>query len=272
MTASPRRRPLPPVWSTNPRLLRDSVPAPLPLWREGFALAEFSLLPLSPIYHGIGVPHGNGAAVVVVPGFSGTDEYLFMMRRWLRRIGYRAYASEIGHNANCLEQLGTLLTATVSRAAKDTGHRVHLIGHSLGGLLSRGVACLSPELVASVTTMGSPIRGIRSHPMVMRLAEVVRRRVVEQNDARNPDCFSGDCRCDLVRSVQGVFPEDIPQLAIYTRRDGVVAWRYCRLHDASKNREVPGTHCGLAANPLAYRHLARFLSRHPSPALEIPQR
>jgi len=269
VTTAPRR-PTHPIWSVNPRLLRDTVPAALPLWREGFAMAEFSLLPFTPVFHGVGVPRGDGAAVVVVPGFMGTDGYLAMMRGWLGRIGYRPYSSEVGHNANCLEQLGYRLTDTLEAAAADTGRRVHLVGHSLGGVLSRGVASLRPELVASVTTMGTPIRGVRSHPMVMRLADVVRRRAVERGDGNNPNCFSGDCRCDIVRAVQGVFPAGIPQLAIYTRRDGVVAWRYTRLHDPAQNAEVPGTHSGLAANPLAYRRLARFLSRHPAAGESTP--
>lgn len=269
MTTAPRR-PTHPIWSVNPRLLRDTVPAALPLWREGFAIAEFSLLPLTPVFHGVGVPRGDGAAVVVVPGFMGTDGYLAMMRGWLGRIGYRPYSSEVGHNANCLEQLGHRLTDTLEAAAADTGRRVHVVGHSLGGVLSRGVASLRPELVASVTTMGTPIRGVRSHPLVMRLADVVRRRAVERDDGSNPNCFSGDCRCDIVRAVQGVFPAEIPQLAIYTRRDGVVAWRYTRLHDPAQNAEVPGTHSGLAANALAYRRLARFLSRHPAAGKSTP--
>ncbi len=267
MTASARRRPTGPIWSANPRLLRDSVPAALPLWREAFAAAEFSLLPFTPIFHGIGAARGDGAAVIVVPGFTGTDGYLAPMRGWLRRIGYRPFRSGVGHNADCLDRLGSRLTGTLQGAADETGRRVHLVGHSLGGMLSRGVAGLRPDLVASVTTMGSPIRGVRSHPLVMRMAEAVRRRVVAQDADRDPGCFSGDCRCDIVRAVQSPFPDGVPQLAIFTRRDGVVAWRYTRLHDPSQNREVPGTHSGLAANPLAYYHLARFLKRHPSPGL-----
>ena len=268
MTAAARRPAANPIWSANPRLLRDSVPAALPLWREALAAAEFSFLPFTPIFHGFGVPRGDGAAVILVPGFTATDGYLAPMRGWLRRIGYRPYRSDIGHNADCLDRLGKRLVETLQTAAGETGRRAHLVGHSLGGMLSRGVTCLRPDLVASVTTMGSPIRGVRSHPLVMRLAESVRRRVVADGTERDPGCFSGDCRCDLVRAVQTTFPEDVPQLAIFTRRDGVVAWRYTRLHDPSRNREVLGTHSGLAANPMAYYHLAHFLKRHPS----LPQR
>ncbi len=264
------RQPIHPIWSVNPRLLRDSVPAAVPLWREAFALAEFASLIWHPIYCGFGAPRGDGAAVITVPGFTGTDRYLMPMRSWLSRIGYRAYPSNIGHNADCLDKLGGTLISTLAEAAEASGRRVHLVGHSLGGMLCRGVGSLRPDLVASVTTMGSPIRGIRSHPVVMRLAESVRRQTVARQGSRNPDCFSGDCRCDMVRAVRGVFPQDVPQLAIYTRRDGVVAWRYTRLQDPACNAEVLGTHSGLAANPQAYYRLARFLHRHPSPELQAP--
>ena len=52
---SAQRRPPSPIWSVNPRLLRDTVPAAVPLWLEGFAIAEFSMLPMTPTYHGFGV-------------------------------------------------------------------------------------------------------------------------------------------------------------------------------------------------------------------------
>ncbi len=254
-------------WNANPRLLRDSLPAALPLWSEPFALAEFASLPFTPAFHGIGVDRGDGAAVVVVPGFTGTDDYLAPMRGWLGRIGYRPFASGVGHNAHCLDRSASRLLDTISGAADETGRRVHLVGHSLGGVLARGAACLRPDLVGSVTTMGTPIRGLRSHPIVMRMADAVRSRLIEQGEHRDPACFSGDCRCDLVRAVQGPFPDEVAQLAIFTRRDGVVAWRYTRLHDRTQNREAPGTHSGLAANAFAWRHLARFLKRHPGPPL-----
>jgi pimeloyl-ACP methyl ester carboxylesterase len=48
---------------------------------------------------------------------------------------------------------------------------VHLIGHSLGGVLVLSAASLRPDIVASVITLGSPFRGIRSHPMVLEMSK-----------------------------------------------------------------------------------------------------
>jgi hypothetical protein len=53
----------------------------------------------SAVYRGNGVPHGDGSAVVLVPGFLGSDQYLGDMFSWLRRIGYQPYMSGMGRNA-----------------------------------------------------------------------------------------------------------------------------------------------------------------------------
>lgn len=247
------------------QLLTDRIPALVPLWSEGLALVEWGLLRYSPTYWGIGVPRGDGAAVVPIPGFTGTDAYLYEMRGWLGRIGYRPYSSGIGQNAECLDVLSGRLAATVEEAHAETGRRVHLIGHSLGGLLARGVATMLPEAVASVITMGSPIRGLRSHPLVLRMGEAVRRRVLERHgDDVDPECFSGECNCRFVAAAQQPFPADIPELAIFTKQDGVVAWRFSRHSVPAKDAEVVGTHSGLAFNPQAFRQVARFLARHPA--------
>lgn len=50
-------------------------------------------------------PHGDGAPVVLVPGFMGNDYYLYEMYFWLKRIGYHPYMSNIGVNADCLNLL-----------------------------------------------------------------------------------------------------------------------------------------------------------------------
>ena len=62
---------------------------------------EVLLLHASPAYYGAGVPAGDGSGVVVIPGFLGTDLYLMEMYAWLARLGYKAYFSRIGLNAEC---------------------------------------------------------------------------------------------------------------------------------------------------------------------------
>jgi pimeloyl-ACP methyl ester carboxylesterase len=240
-----------------PAFTPDQEPASVPLWRESLAGLDWLALRTSPVFYGCGVPRGDGMGVVLVPGFLGSDWYLLELHGWLARMGYRAFLSRIGRNAECLDLLSDRLLATVARARVETGRPVHLVGHSLGGMLARSLAARRPDLVASVVTLGSPFRGIRSHPLVLAASRRVRDRVQR---ADRPDCYTGYCRCEAVRGLETGLPASIPTLAIYTRTDGIVDWRMCVGDDPAGNVEVPGTHVALVANPTVYRALARHLA------------
>src|ERR1700690_4251423 len=110
-------------------------------WTEALFAAEVLLLHATPVYYGFGVPRGDGSAVVIIPGFLGTDLYLSELHGWLERIGYRPYFSGIGINAQCPNLLVQRhLSETIKRALRETGRKIHLIGHSLGGVIARSIA------------------------------------------------------------------------------------------------------------------------------------
>jgi len=246
----------------SPAGSREPGPAhELPIWREWLSGLDWMLLRTSTVYFGIGLPEGDGSAVVTVPGFLGTDTYLLELHFWLRRMGYRPYASAIGRNADCPNLLLSRLLKTIERAHRDTGRRVHLIGHSLGGILTRSAASHRPDLVGSVVSLGAPFRGIRSHPVVLRTRDVVRRFLsgLPSRQFLPPGCYTGACTCGFVEALDR-FPSDVRELAIFSRGDGVVDWRMCITGDPAKDREVLGTHVGLAFNPFVYRLLAEFFA------------
>jgi triacylglycerol esterase/lipase EstA (alpha/beta hydrolase family) len=238
----------------------------LPLWREAFLGVDWLSLRVSPVFRGVGIPKGDGSAVVVIPGFMGSDQYLGDMNSWLRRIGYTPYLSGIGRNAECPDVLSLRLRDTIKVAAEETGRPVHLIGHSLGGVLARSAAGRWPKKIASVTTMASPFRGVRVHPFVLQTAYLVRGRIMQRRDngveqKDPPNCYSGFCTCDFLNSLRKEFPAQIPQIALYTKSDGVVDWHCCiNQLDNATDIEVPGTHVGLAFNPQVYKHIAHFLA------------
>ncbi|MDX2029270.1 MAG: alpha/beta fold hydrolase [Blastocatellia bacterium] len=247
---------------SSPLFHKEQVPTWRPIWREAMAGLDWVALRASPVYYGLGVPRGDGSAVILVPGFLGTDHYLYEMYYWLRRIGYKPYMSEIGWNAECLNLLVERLSTTVARAHAETGRKAHLIGHSLGGILSRSAATRHPEHVQSVISLGSPFRGIRSHPLVIATANRVREQIINRPGKlkAHSECYTALCECHAVTHLQSEFPPDVRQTAIYTKTDGIVDWKVCVTEDPAANFEVTGTHVGLAFNAAVYRLIALRLA------------
>jgi pimeloyl-ACP methyl ester carboxylesterase len=243
------------------QLREDDAEAAVPLWQEALFGVEILLLHAAPAYYGVGVPRGDGSGVVIIPGFLGTDMYLMEMYAWLRRIGYQPYFSGIGLNAECPNLLiRRHLEETMNRARRETGRRIHIIGHSLGGIIARSVAGQRPDDIASVITLGSPFRGTVAHSRVLKAAEIVRKGIqLKHGQAVLPDCYTGRCTCQFLDSLRRNIPPGITETAIYTVSDGVVDWRYCITEDPAVNFEVPGTHIGLAFNPAVYDLIARRL-------------
>jgi pimeloyl-ACP methyl ester carboxylesterase len=236
---------------------------PVSPWTEALFAAEVVLLHATPVYFGLGVPRGDDSGVIIIPGFLGTDLYLMEMHGWLGRIGYRPYFSGIGINADCPNLLIQYhLNNTIEKALDETGRRVHLIGHSLGGVIARSVAGQRPEDVASVITLASPFRGAVASRAILHAAEAVRLRILQENGrVVLPDCYTGRCTCSFIDSLKRDMPDSVFETAIYTRDDGIVDWRYCRTRDPEVDFEVPGTHIGMAFNPSAYAIVAERLAK-----------
>lgn len=235
----------------------------LPIWLELLAGVEMLCLRISPVYWGYGIPRGDGSAVVVVPGFLLTDLYLTEFRAWLRRIGYSPYSSGIGINAECPNLLiKQHLIETVETAYAETGRKVHVIGHSLGGVLARAVASQLPSRVASVITLGAPFRGVSVHPMILRAVNLVRGQIHERNgETVLPSCYTGACTCRFLESLVLKLPRSVRRTAVYTKSDGIVDWKVCRTGNSANDFEVSSSHIGLVFNSVVYDLVARRLAR-----------
>ena len=251
-----------PRTSGSPIRTQNYEAADVPIWGEVLFAAELVLLHAAPSYYGLGIPHGDGSAVVVIPAFLCPDVYLTPLHQWLARIGYSPFFSGIGFNTECPNLLiRHQLNATIEKALSTSGRRVHLIGHSLGGIIARAIAAQRPADIASVITLGAPFRGTVAHRSILRAAEMVRHRIIAKHGTGVlPDCYTGHCACDFLESLSGTMPGSVLETAVYTEDDGVVDCHYCKTDRPDSDFPVSGTHIGLVFNPSAYSIIATRLS------------
>lgn len=231
----------------------DFIANELCIAQEALAGLDWLALHASPVYYGFGVPRGDGTPVVLVPGLLASNASMFELRSWLARVGYKPCLPDIARNAGCPEKTLSHVIDCVDAAYEETGRRVYVVGHSLGGVLARAAAMARPKTVARVVTLGSPVNGCRVHPMIA-LASMLTR---------------GDCDGQCMGSFQDALPDDAIETSIYSKSDGVVDWRTC-FRDDAESIEVHGTHCGLAFNAEVFRALGRLfaqraIARSPSP-------
>ncbi|KVL05191.1 triacylglycerol lipase [Burkholderia ubonensis] len=106
--------------------------------------------------------------IILVHGLTGTDKYAGVLDYWygiqrdLQQRGAAVYVANLSgfQSDDGPNGRGEQLLAYVKQVLAQTGAtKVNLIGHSQGGLSSRYVAAVAPDLVASVTTIGTPHRG-----------------------------------------------------------------------------------------------------------------
>ena len=255
-TSRKRRADGKPAPEAQPFVPHGEVTCHSPIFSEPLCVLEFLTLRLSPEYHDSTLPRGDGSAVVIIPGLLGMDLNLFELHAWLQRIGYRPYYSGMGFAGDCPDRLSQRLSQTIDRAYAETGRRVHLIGHSLGGIFARSAAVRGPERIASVITLGSPFRGLVLHSLILALSNAARGWIRNTGPDVPRECASSRCRCAFGQSLGRSWPGSVRQTAVYTKCDGMVDWRYCLSGKPHIDVEVVGTHLGLPFNATVFRHIA----------------
>jgi triacylglycerol lipase len=89
----------------------------------------------------------------------GVVDYFGGIAKALRDGGAEVYVTEVPQ-FNSTEARGEALLAQIEEIVARSGQpKVNLIGHSHGGLDARYVAAVRPDLVASITTIGTPHAG-----------------------------------------------------------------------------------------------------------------
>ncbi len=190
------------------------------------------------------------APVVLVPGFLAGDGSLSMMAAGLRRAGRRTYRSAIHANIGCTAAAAEQLERRIEAIAARRGSRVQVVGHSLGGMLARGLAVRRPDLVSGIVTLGSPMLAPGAHHVSLSasLELLVRLSAAGWRGLMAEDCVTGRCARASFEENRAPLPDDVSFTAVWSRRDGVVDHRAC-VDPEARAVEVRATHLGMAVDP-----------------------
>lgn len=231
----------------DPKDLRP--PSRWELLREGRVVFERLVLLAMVSRVRASAPLGSGQPVMVVPGFATDDAWTARLRRFLTSIGYEVRGWGLGRNGGQVPSLIPKLADRTERLAHTAGVPVRLIGWSLGGYLAREAARERPELVERVVTLGAPVVGgptyTASAPMYLKKGydlEEIAATVLERERR----------------------PITAPVFAVYSRSDGVVAWRACIDtfdNPRVQHHEVASTHLGMVNSPRVFGLVAELLAR-----------
>jgi pimeloyl-ACP methyl ester carboxylesterase len=188
------------------------------------------------------VEHPGSGPAVIIGGFGETRPCLEPMALWLTRLGYDVTPYALGAGMGCSQRTAESLVRRVRTLADEAGEPVRLLGHSRGGQLARGVAAMAPESVSHLVTIGSPdsMAG-PSLPMAAVLWGFAAAGSLGVPRLYRLGCLAGSCCADYRAAVTGPWAPQLSFTSIYSRSDGAVSWRACRIPGA-RNVEVPNGH------------------------------
>jgi pimeloyl-ACP methyl ester carboxylesterase len=192
-------------------------------------------------------PRGQRHGVIVLPGLGADDRSTVAIRRFLASLGYDVHGWNRGRNIRRAAADLPAIIQQVARLRSATALPVSLVGWSRGGIMAREVARQIPADVRMVITLGSPFAA----PTASNVGTLWR-LLTGEKAAPRPEWMRALAR-----------PIPVPATSIYTRSDGVVAWKACLEPEGmqSENVEVRTTHLGLGFHPPALWVIADRLAQ-----------
>jgi triacylglycerol lipase len=233
---------------------------PTPITRQACALAddrEWHRHPLSP------KPSVDlaGLPVLVVGGLATNPQTLSPLQDRLQRIGCRTLLVPPQYGVACGQRAAIAVEDALARHVDETGEQAVIIAHSRGGQFARPVAVRRPELLRGLITLGSPLtRLLGVHPIVLlKVLGLAVGGSLGIPGLFRASCLWGECCSPLRDDLRGPFPDHVPFLSVFSRRDEVVPWQ-ASLDPAARHQEIHTTHRGLITSPAAFQLLAQELT------------
>lgn len=236
--------------------MANSIPMPTNLAPPGRLeqLGELAL-PLDFVHFGLQwprlatAPRGDGRPVFLIPGYQGSELSMAPLKSFLARLGYHVEDWGLGRNGGSVDRDVERFTALAGEHFEENDRQpLTLIGWSLGGIIARETARISPDLVREIITMGTPLIGGPKYTAVgARYA---------QSENLRLDAFEKEVHA---RNSQGLKQ---PLTVLYSPRDGIVSPEVAKdiYNPQARNIRVDGGHIGLGFNPKVWRIIADTLA------------
>lgn len=186
----------------------------------------------------------DGPPALVIPGFVAHDRTTEALRNALAQAGWRVHGWQMGVNWGARADTVERLKKHIDRISPD--RPILLIGWSLGGLFARELGRAVPDRVRAVVTLGSPFSGDPRQNNVWRVYERIAGHKVDDPP--------------LPRVTD---KPPVPHLAIWSRRDGLIAPRAARglEHERDEEVELDCTHMAFGMSRRAARDVVREIDR-----------
>jgi pimeloyl-ACP methyl ester carboxylesterase len=186
----------------------------------------------------------NGPKCLVIPGFLAHDRSTAELRRAFAAAGWRTEGWNLGLNTGA--KADTLVRLRRRFDQFGGGEKVLLVGWSLGGVFARELARELPDHALAVVTLGSPFSGDPHWNNVWRLYEAIARHKVDQ-----PPIMRDHSK------------PPVPTLALWSRKDGIVAPRaaYGLTDESDRAVEIGCSHMGFAVAHAGTRAVVRETGR-----------
>jgi triacylglycerol lipase len=200
--------------------------------------------------------HPNWRPVLLIPGFMAADASLYPLGARLRSQGHRVFYAGIWMNADCPAKTLDRLRARIHEVALQTGRKIAIIGHSLGGIYARELARMEPTLVEQVFLLGSPVKHALGNTTPYLRPFVAAMRFMHGQCMEDATEACKTCGFDLPESAP-----DVRETCIYTKTDGIVEWHSC-VDEGPKVEcvEVDSSHCGIPLNLKTWQEIRARLS------------
>ena len=193
--------------------------------------------------------------MLVIPGFIANDRTTLPLRRALAEAGWRVHGWGEGINRGVTADLLERLEGCIDRMGAN--EPVLIVGWSLGGVFAREIARHRPHKVHAVVSLGSPISGDLHQNNVWRLYEWVAGHKIDATPVPRIDA-----------------KPPVPTLALWSRRDGIVAPRAAYGLDGERDEavEMVCRHMAFGMSLKTARQVVREIDRFLEKQAKLPKR